>query len=118
MNTGYWHKGERIKEGAVPPDGINKTVWADEDYEKFEEWVEYSEEELVIRAEKEKRAIALAEREAFLVDAPNRMEAAEQGVVDTQEAVAELGVLAADNSVSIEDLMDAIAELGALVAGE
>ena len=55
-------------------------------------------------------------KEIFLKDADIRVNQLETDVVDTQEAIAELGVLADDNSVSVEDLMNAIAELGALVA--
>ena len=34
----------------------------------------------------------------------------------TPSTIAELGVIAADNAVSMEDVMDALAELGALIA--
>lgn len=55
-------------------------------------------------------------KDNFLKDADVRVNQLEFDITDTQEAIAELGVLADDNSVSVEDLMNAIAELGALVA--
>lgn len=36
----------QIKEDAIPPDGVTKTVWADDDYEEIE--VEIPEDELPI----------------------------------------------------------------------
>ena len=36
----------QIKKDAIPPDGVNKTVWADDDYEEIE--VEIPEEELPV----------------------------------------------------------------------
>jgi hypothetical protein len=52
----------------------------------------------------------------FLKTAEERVDNTETGVVETQDAIAELGVIAADNAVSMEDVMDALAELGALIA--
>lgn len=51
MERGYLVIGERIKENAIPLgtviDGVVKEVWADDDYETVEEWVEYTAEEYV-----------------------------------------------------------------------
>ncbi len=34
-----------VKPGAVPPDGVNKMAYYDEDYQDVEEWVPYTEAE-------------------------------------------------------------------------
>lgn len=65
----------------------------------------YTDEEL---AEIEEGRIASEKREAFMETAPERMDDAEMGV-------AELGVIAADNTATLDDVMLAIAELGARV---
>lgn len=47
MEKGYWNKGTRAKDGAYETiDNITKFALADDDYEVFEEWVEYSSKEL------------------------------------------------------------------------
>lgn len=98
METGYWKRGTRAKEGAYETiDNITKFALSDDDYEEYEEWVEYTEEELAERAAQEEAAQKKADQEEFLEEAPERLNTAE---------------------VNVEDLLNAIAELGALVAGE
>lgn len=93
----------------MPHEIIVKDVW------KFQRYRVYTEEDLAEIAkrkeEAETAAAKAAEREEFLEGAPDRMDNAEMGM-------GELGVMAANGSASIEDLMVAVAELGALVAGE
>lgn len=46
MERGYWNKGTRAKAGAYETvDNITKFALYDDDYEAFEEWVEYTAEE-------------------------------------------------------------------------
>lgn len=86
-----------------------------EDIWQFQRYRVYTEDELAEIAKRKEEAEAAAakaaEREEFLEGAPERMDNAEIGM-------GELGVMAANGSASIEDLMVAVAELGALVAGE
>lgn len=113
---GHWEtrteSGDEIDyDGTIPGDWPH-----DAEISNVEEYLlyrEYTEEELAEIAERkriddEARAKA-AEREAFLADAPVRMD-------DTEQAVAELGVLAAGSVTTLDDVLDAIAELGAIVA--
>ena len=73
--TGYWQRGTRAKEGAYDTiDNITKFALDDSDYEYYEEWVEYTEEELVERAAQEEAAQKKAEQEELLASAPARME--------------------------------------------
>lgn len=65
------------------------------------------EEEAAKRAEEEVKAEA--ERQAALNALPARVD-------DIEEAMAEVGVMTADNTVSMEDLMEAVAELGVMIA--
>jgi hypothetical protein len=81
------------------------------------------EDEEKVLAEWEPRAIQLYDNmvqqeknEKFLKTADERVASTENGIAETQDAIAELGVIAADNAVSMEDVMDALVELGALVA--
>lgn len=100
-------------DGSIPDDMPRenplKGVW------EFQRYRLYTEEELAAIAKQkidaEAAAAKAAEREKFLEVAPDRMDNAEIGM-------GELGVMAANGSASIEDLMVAVAELGALVAGE
>ena len=102
-----------------------------DEYEDVMRYVAYTQAELEsIAAEKaaadaareaaeeaaRKAAEKAAAREAFLQGAPERVEATEQGVVDAQDAAAELGVMAAAGAQSMDEVMAAVAELGALVA--
>ena len=48
MEKGYWRKEKRAKAGAYETiDNVTKFALADDDYEEFEEWVEYPREEWV-----------------------------------------------------------------------
>ena len=95
---GYWKRGTRAKEGVYETiDNVTKFALSDDDYEEYEEWVDYTEEELARMAEQEEAEIKKAEQEEFLSEAPARLDATE---------------------LSVEDLLNAIAELGAIVAGE
>lgn len=95
----------RIKDSATPIDNITKFAWYDDDYEDVETWVEYSEAELEFQRELEESAI----RAEFNEQLP-------ANISDVQEALVELGTMAADAEVSNAELMDAIAELGILVS--
>lgn len=54
---GYYKKEYRIKSSAKPIDNIEKFAWDDDDYETYQEWHEYTEEELnAIQAKKDKEA--------------------------------------------------------------
>lgn len=54
---GYWRRGTRAKEGALETiDDVTKFALDDSDYEEYEEWVEYTPEELADMEEAEKRA--------------------------------------------------------------
>lgn len=115
---GHWEtRGEDGRavdfDGIIPDDMPHESpvndIWV------FQRYRVYTEDELAAiarqKAEAEAAAAKKAEREAFLEEAPERMD-------DAEMAMGELGVMAADNAVSIDDLMVAVAELGALVAGE
>lgn len=57
MENGYYEIKQRIKVDAIPIDNETKFVWDDDDYETYQEWHEYTEEELnAIQAQKEKEA--------------------------------------------------------------
>ena len=102
-----------------------KTPWkpgrgAWDEIETIGRYIPYTEAELAEmeqarkdREEAEKRAEeeakAEAERQAALRALPSRVD-------DIEEAMAEVGVLAADATASMEDVMEALAELGAMVA--
>lgn len=46
MEKGYYARGRRAKDGAYDTvDNVTKFALADDDYEDFEEWVEYTPEE-------------------------------------------------------------------------
>lgn len=110
METGYWKRGTRAKEGAYETiDNVTKFALDDSDYEEREEWVDYTPEELAERQAQEEARAKKAEQEAFLEEAPDR-------VLCVEMCAAELGALAADASASNEELMLAVAELGAMVA--
>ncbi len=115
---GHWET--RDEEGSVidfdgfipddmPHEITVKDVWT------FQRYRVYTDEELAEIAKRKEDAEAAAakaaEREEFLEGAPDRMDNAEIGM-------GELGVVAANGSASIGDLMVAVAELGALVASE
>ncbi len=74
METGYWLKGTRAKEGAYDTiDDVTKFALDDSDYEEYEEWVAYTPEEI---AERERAKSAVTAEELM-------------------EAIAELGALVA-----------------------
>ena len=54
---GYYVTKERIKADAIPIDNETKFAWDNDDYETYQEWHEYTEEELIaIQARKDKEA--------------------------------------------------------------
>lgn len=115
---GHWEtRGEDGRavdfDGFIPDDMPHENPV--EDIWQFQRYRVYTEDELAEIAKRKEEAAAAAakaaEREEFLEGAPDRMDNAEIGM-------GELGVMAANGSASIEDLMVAVAELGALVAGE
>lgn len=113
---GHWdtrtESGDAIDyDGTIPDDWPHDA--AIENVEEYMLYRVYTDDELAEIAERkriddEARAKA-AEREAFLSAAPERID-------DTEQAVAELGVIAADSVTTLDDVLDAIAELGAIVA--
>jgi hypothetical protein len=75
MEKGYWLRGIRAKEGAYDTiDNVTKFALSDDDYEEYEEFIEYTEEELMRR---EKDNAQRTERDEFLSEAPNRMSTVE-----------------------------------------
>lgn len=122
---GHWEtrteEGEIVEFDEEIPDGLPHDADIP-DVELFTVYVPYTDAELAAMVEeKEDAARAMAEseaREKFLASAPARTEAIESSQDEQMDALAELGVLAADNAVTLEDVLDAVAELGALVAGE
>lgn len=113
---GHWEtrteSGDEVDyDGTIPDDWPHDA--AIENVEEYMLYRVYTDDELAEIAERkrlddEARAKA-AEREAFLSAAPERID-------DTEQAVAELGVLAAGSVTTLDDVLDAIAELGAIVA--
>ena len=74
METGYWIKGVRAKEGAYESiDDVTKFALDESDYEEYEEWVAYTPEEM---AELERAKSAVSSEELM-------------------DAIAELGALVA-----------------------
>ena len=56
MNKGYWKRGKRAKAGAYDTiDNVTKFALSEDDYEDYEEWVEYTAEELAVYEEDEAR---------------------------------------------------------------
>lgn len=52
---GYYEIKERIKADAIPIDNETKFAWDDDDYETYQEWHEYTEEELnSVQAQKDR----------------------------------------------------------------
>lgn len=78
MAQGYWNKGKRAKEGAYETiDNVTKFALSDDDYEEFEEWIEYTAEELA----EMNSAVSLE---------------------DLMDAIAELGALVASLETSVK----------------
>lgn len=117
----YDDDGDEVDTDIVIPEDAPHEVSIPGTYQ-YLRYILYTDDELAEIAEKkrlqEEEQQKLENQQLFLEDASERMDEAESGVVDSQEAIAELGVLVDSNSISIEDLMNAIAELGAIVAGE
>lgn len=89
--TGYWKRGTRAKAGAYATiDNITKFALDDSDYEYYEEWVEYTEEELAQMAAQEEAALKKAEQEEFLNQAPTRMTTVENYISALTSAFGEV----------------------------
>lgn len=74
MEKGYWIRGTRAKEGAYDTiDNVTKFALSDDDYEEFEEWVEYTEEQIAAQIAHEEAMVKKAQQEEFLNEAPVRM---------------------------------------------
>lgn len=114
---GHWEASDaaggpvELWDGEVPHDWPHELPMAD--VWRYGVYVPYTGAELAeVAAERraaEEAARAAAEREAWLAAAPGELD-------DAQQAVAELGVVAADTALTMEDLLDAVAEIGAIVA--
>ena len=74
IKTGYYRKGIRAKAGAYETiDNVTKFALDNSDYEEYEEWIEYTEEQIAEQvAQKEANAKKL-EQEKFLDEAPARI---------------------------------------------
>lgn len=105
FRTGCYRVEQRVKADAEPIDDVNKFAWLPEDIEEVTVWHEYDEGELAFQEELRVSAI----RAEFNEQLPDN-------IADVQEAIVELGDMAADAEVSNAELMDAIAELGMLVS--
>lgn len=89
--TGYWRYGTRAKEGVYATiDNITKFALSDDDYEEYEEWVEYTVEELAERAAQEEAIKKKAEQEEFLEQAPSRIATVETYVSALTSAFGEV----------------------------
>lgn len=66
MEKGYFVRSKRAKAGALATiDNVTKFALSADDYEEFEEWVEYTPEELRQRAAAAAKAELEATREEF-----------------------------------------------------
>ena len=91
IETGYWRRGTRAKEGAYETiDNITKFALSDDDYEEYEERVEYTEEELAERAAQAEAAAKKAEQEEFLEGAPARLTLTESCIAALTSAFGEV----------------------------
>lgn len=88
--------------------------------ETIQRYVPYTADELAAmeREREEAEEAAKRDEEAARDEAERQatLNALPQRVDDIEEGLAEIGVMAADASVSMDDLMEAVAELGAMVA--
>lgn len=84
-----------------------------EPVEQVQRYIPYTPEELAERERQREEAEAAA---AAAAAKQARMDALPGEVDDLNEAVAEVGVMTADNAVSNADIMEAVAELGVMVA--
>lgn len=104
MESGYFKRNLSIKKDAVPIDNVTKFAYVDDDYEMIEEFVPYTEEELVEQAKAE-----------AIVEKSNQIEKAITMMVNLQvstmseEQMLEVEMLfnewAAGNSYSIGDVV-------------
>lgn len=89
------------------------------DYEKYGLYIQYTKEELdkIAKAKEEAKEQAKKrdEQTKFLDSAPSRVNVAENNINDAQDALAELGMLVANNATTLEDVLNAVAELGVIV---
>lgn len=91
MEKGYWSKGRRAKPGAYETiDNVTKFALADDDYEDYEEWVEYTPDEIENHKALEEAAAKRAAQDAFLADAPARMESVEECLTALTSAFGEV----------------------------
>ena len=91
METGYWKRGTRAKAGAYATiDNVTKFALSEDDYEYYEEWVEYTEEELAEFAAQEEAAAKKMKQEAFLENAPDRLGLMESCVAALTSAFGEV----------------------------
>lgn len=82
MENGYYYTVTRIKESALGTiDNVTKFAYYDEDYETVEEWHEYTEEEIAEHEAQEAEALKKEEREAFLDEAPARVDGIESSIL-------------------------------------
>ena len=119
---GHWETrletGELVEfDGIIPDDFPHELELPD--VQHYMLWRAYTAEQLAEiarleeeRAQSEREA---EEREVFLAGAPDRVEATEVGVDASMDALAEIGALVDDNTVTLEDILNAVAELGVLV---
>lgn len=99
--------GKRI----VQPFAPGRPAW--DEKVPIQRYILYTPEELAER-ERQREEVEAVEAEAAAKQA--RMDALPGEVDDLNEAVAEAGVMIADNNLSNDELMEAVAELGAMVA--
>lgn len=116
LREGYLVESTVVKDTAAPIDNEEKFAWLDDDYETVLLYVRYTEYDL----EEQRRQAAfedeLSRREAIIDSTPSHIEDVRGAVGESQEAIAELGILAAGSAATIDDIMVAVAELGAIVA--
>ena len=91
MEKGYWIKGTRAKEGVYDTiDNVTKFALSDDDYEEFEEWVEYTKEQIAAQIAHEEAMIKKAQQEEFLNEAPSRMTTVETCIAALTSAFGEV----------------------------
>lgn len=91
MEQGYWRKSIRAKEGAYDTiDNITKFALYDDDYEEYEEFIQYTSEQLAKLAKAEAETKKKTEQELFLKEAPMRLSNTEAGLEDVILLVAEM----------------------------
>lgn len=83
--------------------------------ETIQRYIPYTAAEM---AERERQKAEIEKATAEAVAKRERMNALPGEVDDLYEAVAEVGVIADNTNLTLEDALEAIAELGVLIAGE